>query len=151
MKTSNEPKEQNKKDIVLWIAEKPSVALKISEILSENRMRTIQSYSKYNPIYEFEYKLNGVVCIFRITSVSGHITSLKYSDELKSWSSTDYDKLFFSKLEKSIASNWENIIKTLKQISAKASFLILWTDCDREGEGIAFDIIDVWTEVNKSI
>ena len=141
----------DKKYIALWVAEKPSVALKISEILSEKRMRTIKSYSKYNPVYEFEYILENSVYILRITSVWGHLKSLKYSKNIKNWSDTNYDELFYSKLEKEIISDSENIVKTLRQLSIKSSHLIIWTDWDREGEAIGFDIIDICKENNSEL
>jgi DNA topoisomerase-3 len=35
-----------------------------------------------------------------------------------------------------------NVIRNLKECSKDISSLMIWTDCDREGEAIGFDVID---------
>ena len=35
------------------------------------------------------------------------------------------------------------MVKSLEHYSKDISALVLWLDCDREGEAIAFDVIDV--------
>ena len=46
--------------------------------------------SKFNPIFEFEYKLEqrNETYLLRVTSVLGHITTIKFPDPLKDWSTT---------------------------------------------------------------
>ena len=41
------------------------------------------------------------------------------------------------------------VVKNLEFQARDISILVLWTDCDREGEAIGYDIIDVVTSVNK--
>jgi hypothetical protein len=43
--------------IALMVAEKPSVAKGIAELLSGGRMNKFFGKSKFNPIFEFEYRL----------------------------------------------------------------------------------------------
>lgn len=71
--------------IALCVAEKPSVAKSISEILSQGRSNKYMGKSKYNPIFEFEYHVGGERCRLRVTSVLGHIMGLKYPDHCKNW------------------------------------------------------------------
>ena len=42
---------------VLNVAEKPSVAKEVSRILAGGSQRTMDSESKYNPVYQFDFKL----------------------------------------------------------------------------------------------
>lgn len=35
------------------------------------------------------------------------------------------------------------VVKNLEHYSKDISMLVLWTDCDREGEAIGFDVVDV--------
>ena len=41
--------------------------------------------SKFNPIFEFDYHVNGEDCRLRVTSVLGHVMGLKYPDHCKNW------------------------------------------------------------------
>ena len=45
----------------------------------------------------------------------------------------------------------ENFQKTLEREARGAKWLIIWTDCDREGENIGYQIIEVCQSVNRNI
>ena len=72
--------------VALCVAEKPSVAKSIAELLSQGRFHKFSGKSKYNPIFEFDYHVGGERCLLRVTSVLGHIMGLKYPDHCKNWS-----------------------------------------------------------------
>lgn len=44
-----------------------------------------------------------------------------------------------------------DIKRTLQQEVRSCQWLILWLDCDREGENIAYEVIEVCTEVNHNL
>ena len=138
------------------VAEKPSVAKAMQEFLGRGRsVRKIQGgKSKYNPIYEFEYPFapkGGQEYTLRITSVLGHIMGLKYPDSCKNWQTTDIQSLFSVALEKIPIENSIPVVKNLEFSSKDISALVIWTDCDREGEAIGFDVIDVCKKARSRI
>lgn len=65
---------------VLCVAEKPSIAKSITEILSRGNWNTREGHHKYCKNYDFSYNLppplggHGNVS-FTVTSVLGHLTS----------------------------------------------------------------------------
>ena len=99
--------------------------------------------SKYNPIFEFDYHINGERCRFRVTSVLGHIMGLKYPDHCKNWQATNMESLYEVAPEKVPIENSKQVVANLSAYSRDIGHLVIWTDCDREGEAIGFDIIDL--------
>ena len=99
--------------------------------------------SKYNPVFEFDYQVNGERCKLRVTSVLGHIMGLKYPDHCKNWQQTDMESLYTIPLEKVPIENSKKVVENIVAQSRDIDHLIIWTDCDREGEAIGFDIIDL--------
>lgn len=86
-----------------------------------------------------------------MSSVAGHLMSFEFDPSYKSWQSCDPEQLFEAPVIKSCMKNNENIKKTLEREIRQCSHLIIWTDCDREGENIAFEIIDVCIAVKPNI
>lgn len=43
------------------------------------------------------------------------------------------------------------VVSNIEHVSRGATDLVIWTDCDREGEAIGFDIIDVCRRVNPRL
>lgn len=74
---------------ILCVAEKPSAAKEITNKLTSN-YQTVPSLSKFNPTYLFNYLFNNVNTSMYFTSVTGHITELKFHEKYKNWDSCTY-------------------------------------------------------------
>eukprot|EP01134_Creolimax_fragrantissima_P003790 CFRG3790T1 len=135
---------------VLNVAEKPSVAKGVSQILGGN-YRTRNGLSVYNKIYEYECQMLGVHCKMMMTSVSGHMMEHEFPPAYKGWKSCSPAQLFNAPISRSVKKEMTNIEKTLVREAKKADWLVLWTDCDREGENIACEIRDICLGVNRRL
>jgi DNA topoisomerase-3 len=139
---------------ILNVAEKPDAAKKIATILSNNRFRRLPGKSQYNYIFEFEMMFQGTQVTMVVTSVSGHLMELEIDPKYKIWQSCDPTVLMQldTQVKKTVKSeDGEKIQKSLQIEARKCQQLYLWLDGDREGENIAFEVIDVCTGVNRSL
>ncbi|KAI3992371.1 hypothetical protein MKX01_030092 [Papaver californicum] len=119
---------------LLNVAEKPSVAKAVSMSLSRNQFRTREGRSRYNKIFEFEYTIRGLLCHMSFTSVTGHLMEMDFEERYRKWGSCDPVDLYLPIQE-----------------AKRCDWLILWLDCDREGENIAYEVIDVCSAVNTRL
>ena len=124
---------------VLHVAEKNDAAKTIASILSAGSSIRREGKSKYNKLYTFNFNNSLNV----MTSVSGHMMNYEFVGEYRKWQSCDPVSLFTCPIEKIVPENMLNIKLTLEQQSRKAHKLVIWTDCDREGENIGQEIVDV--------
>lgn len=85
------------------------------------------------------------------TSVSGHLLQHEFSTAYKGWKSCNPEQLFDAPVIKFCPENYVKIQKTLQREIRSCDVLIIWTDCDREGENIGYEIIDVCTAVKRNI
>jgi DNA topoisomerase-3 len=122
---------------VLMVAEKPSIATSIASALCFGQQ--LQS-RKSPPIYDFEGKFKGMECIYRITSVTGHVFSLDFPPSYQQWDSVEPVDLFKAPVM-STAEGKGAIVKHLEKSAINMDYLVLWLDCDREGENICFEVI----------
>ncbi|GAW82104.1 DNA topoisomerase 3 [Plasmodium gonderi] len=136
---------------VLNVAEKPSVASAIADILSKGKMDKKRSYSKYNPVFTFNYKRKNDTWFMYVTSVTGHLTEQKFDDKYRNWNNTDPQELFDAQITVYIEKDKKTIENNLKKFSKCCHMLILWLDCDREGEHICFEVINTCFVTNKEI
>ncbi|XP_075888394.1 DNA topoisomerase 3-alpha isoform X2 [Nelusetta ayraudi] len=136
---------------VLCVAEKNDAAKGISEIMSNGRSRRREGMSKFNKIYEFEYHLFGQNVTVTMTSVSGHLLGLEFKAPYQKWHSCNPVLLFDAEVEKYCPDNMTQIKRTLEKEARQCQALVIWTDCDREGENIGFEIIDVCKAVKSNL
>ncbi|ANQ10297.1 DNA topoisomerase [Plasmodium coatneyi] len=136
---------------VLNVAEKPSVASAIANILSRGKMEKKKSCSKYNPVFTFNYQREHETWSMYVTSVTGHLTEQKFDDKYRNWVNTDPQVLFDAEITIYVENDKKTIENNLKRYSKFCNVLILWLDCDREGEHICFEVINTCFVMNRDI
>jgi hypothetical protein len=85
---------------VLVVAEKPSIAKALSELLGHVAGEEWGGKHRL-PVFERDGNLLGTQCRFRITSVAGHVCSLDFTSESQSWT-VDPLTLFSAKVVKKV-------------------------------------------------
>ncbi|XP_063361845.1 DNA topoisomerase 3-alpha [Cydia amplana] len=135
----------------LNVAEKNDAAKNIAQHLSRGTSRRREGLSQYNKIYEFEAEVNHQKANMVMTSVSGHLLGLEFVGSYKHWQSCNPLVLFDAPVFKYCPENYEKIKKTLEREVRSCQGLIIWTDCDREGENIGFEIIQVCTAIKNNL
>ncbi|KAG7553551.1 hypothetical protein FFLO_03058 [Filobasidium floriforme] len=140
---------------ILCVAEKPSIAKSISEILAGGQRTARRSRAQYIQNYDFSYQLAGPLgrchADFTMTSVLGHLTSSDFEDRVRKWHSCDPFQLFDARIETYIDDKLKPVAQNLKEEARRADILMIWTDCDREGEHIGQEIVNVCREVNARL
>lgn len=141
---------------VLNVAEKNDAAKNISGLLSRGTCQKREGLSKFNKIYMFTTDVPqlGGQCDMIMTSVSGHLMNFDFDDNLRSWHSCQPQHLFEAPIKEGIGKDDKSgqaIKRTLEREARGSQALVIWTDGDREGENIGFEIIRVCHNVNRSL
>jgi len=84
------------------------------------------------------------------SSVRGHLINRDFPQQF-GWSSCSPSALFDAPIESNVSSDMHPLLEMLQKESRKADALILWLDCDREGEAIAAEVREVCTEANPRL
>eukprot|EP01039_Chlorochromonas_danica_P004386 gene4386-4807_t len=138
---------------VLSVAEKPSVAKELAAIIGKGHpVNRRAGFSPYNHVFDIQD------CLFQdqhvqmsITSVSGHMMDLEFDASFKSWSSCNPVDLFQAPLHKTVKKESVDIQRTIQREARQCQVLLLWLDCDLEGENIAFEVVRVALEGNPRL
>jgi len=113
---------------VLNVAEKNSIAEQVSSALSNNSANKRTSWcawaptarcagapqtsaagdfdtgclrsSNYNPLFFFQYAVNGAPCDMVFTSVAGHLLELDFTAQHRKWNSCSPDELYAAPVQK---------------------------------------------------
>lgn len=121
---------------ILNIAEKPSVARSISAVLSQN-VTTRRGIHQYCPNICFSH---GSEMVF--TSVLGHLFSTDFENRSR-WNDVDPETLFSERIVRHVQQDFAKIKENIEREALRADMVVIWTDCDREGENIGRQIRDV--------
>lgn len=128
---------------VLNVAEKPSVAKEVSRVLSNGGARSSPGRSQYNTVWEFPLNLRGQQVIMVFTSVTGHLMEMDFPTAYRKWRSCAEEQLFTLDVSKSVRDANARVKDNLVHLARSCDRLMLWLDCDREGENIAYEVIEV--------
>ncbi|EPZ33325.1 DNA topoisomerase, type IA, central domain-containing protein [Rozella allomycis CSF55] len=94
---------------------------------------------------------NQMQCEMTMTSVLGHVMEYAFPDETKSWTGYPVENMFSIPIVKKVHPDKERIKVNLERESRKAEWLIIWTDCDREGENIGMEISEICRRANPRL
>ena len=143
-----------KETTILSVAEKPSVAKELARIIANNQQyQTKNTYSVYNKIFEIPNVnfMGQSNYSMKMTSVRGHLLEIEFDPKFKGWHSCQPIELFTAPIHKSIKPDCVDIQRTLEEEARKCSILLLWLDCDLEGENIGFEVIDICKKSNPNL
>lgn len=128
---------------VLMVAEKPSLAESIAHHVSNGQARKRQ---RALPVYDFHGHFNGAPANIKVPSTTGHVFSCDFTSQHQSWDRTDEEDLFTAPVVWKDTSG--KVTHHLETEAQGCDTLVLWLDCDREGENICFEVMQV---VQRSI
>jgi DNA topoisomerase IA len=134
---------------VLHVGEKPSIAQAIAQGLAKG---SIDYRSKILPVHEFTDPAfpnapKASRCHHRVTSVAGHVFSVDFPPQFQSWESVDPAELFHAPVIRKPCKG--SIVKHLQDEARGVNFIVLWMDCDREGENINFEVLECCMHLMK--
>jgi DNA topoisomerase-3 len=135
--------------VVFHVAEKPSIAQAIAKGLAKGE---IIHMKKSLPVHEFTNPPfpkapDARSCKHKVSSVAGHVFSVDFPQSYQNWDSTDPAELFTAPIMRKPCKG--SIVKHLQDEAKGANFIVLWMDCDREGENINFEVLDCCMHLMK--
>lgn len=120
---------------VLCVAEKPSIAKEVSRILSGGNFSTRNSKNKYIKNYDFTCNIMNTSSNVTMTLVLGHLTGLEFPQTF-SWGKCVPGRLLDAQLLEVVLK--QDVYDNIAQEARNSDYLMIWTDCDREGEFIGY-------------
>jgi len=118
----------------------------MAEHLSNGRLRIIRGISRACQVFQFITYcpvVKGKAKIL-VTSTLGHIFGLTFQNQR----GIDPEQLFDVPTVKEVeeTSQKMRVVDHLKELSKDCQYLMLWLDCDREGENICYEVMSVCRE-----
>eukprot|EP00934_Nitzschia_sp_Nitz4_P004207 Nitzschia sp. Nitz4//scaffold51_size120721//6573//9592//NITZ4_003714-RA/size120721-snap-gene-0.31-mRNA-1//-1//CDS//3329553823//4197//frame0 len=166
----NNARHNTRGPVILNVAEKPSVARSLAaafqRIPGSNdagmRREAAQIFTHNNvqfpdvfrqaPTHQQQYHgqppVTGHTMI--TTSVRGHLATTDFPPEY-GWSRVDPIELFQAPLETLYKDDMKELQQMLTRLARNVQAVILWLDCDREGEAIADEVQQVCLDANPRL
>ncbi|XP_037957213.1 DNA topoisomerase 3-beta-like [Teleopsis dalmanni] len=129
-------------ETVLMVAEKPKAALAVAKVLSNNKCKRIRGANKPSKVYEWNgtFLSSKRTVRYRMTSVFGHIMTLNFTPNFRNRKAVDPISLFDASIVKEETRKKQKIVEFLSELAVGCKYVVLWMDCDDEGENICFEI-----------
>lgn len=131
------------------VAEKPSLAGSIANILSDHKCSTKKGFNGACNVHDWNGHFMGSAVKFKMTSVCGHVMSLDFPAKFNNWDRVDPSELFSCPTEQKEATAKLKMPAFLASEAKGADYLVLWLDCDKEGENICFEVMNCVLGVMK--
>ncbi|KAF6010497.1 hypothetical protein HII13_003273 [Brettanomyces bruxellensis] len=127
---------------VLCVAEKPSIANSVARTLSGGNVRSREIKGRKgqfarNLDFTFNFPWIGS-CDVTMTSVAGHVSNIDFPKDF-SWGNCEPVSLFDAPTIVKIGNPL--IAQNITNEAQRCDALMIWTDCDREGEYIGWEIV----------
>ena len=126
-------------ETVICVAEKPSLAAAIAGFLSPSNEYTTRAGGA-TPVHEFQGRFKNRAAHFRVTSVKGHVFNLDFTEEHQSWDRPPRELFGAGTIKKPSSGA---VVQHIRHEAAGGDHLVLFLDCDREGENICFEVMHV--------
>ncbi|KAK9448919.1 DNA topoisomerase [Limtongia smithiae] len=138
---------------ILCVAEKPSIAKSVANTLGGGRVTVRNTGNQYIKNYDFTYRFPAPIgdCEVTMTSVVGHLTTADFSAEYRSWQSCEPEQLFRLPIQVAVAEDKATVARNIREEARRAGMLLVWTDCDREGEHIGVEVVNVALNENSRL
>ncbi|KAK1826241.1 DNA topoisomerase [Podospora conica] len=138
---------------VLCVAEKPSIAKAVAGHLSGGQLNVRNTRDTYTKNYDFDYDFGPPLgrCSVTMTAVRGHLTGVEFPPDFKDWSYPPPDRLFNAPIRTVIPNDRKAVAQNIETEARRARYLVIWTDCDREGEHIGGEIRDAAIKGNRNL
>ncbi|KAK0389099.1 hypothetical protein NLU13_2674 [Sarocladium strictum] len=138
---------------VLCVAEKPSISKAVAGHLAGGSYTTHNTRNQYIKNYSFSFNFGQGYgpCNVTMTCVTGHLTAVEFSSEYKNWQYPPPESLFNAPVITKVHDDKKTIAQNIESQAKYARLLIIWTDCDREGEHIGHEIVTSARKGNPGI
>lgn len=135
---------------ILCVAEKPSISKAVAKTLSGESTRTRQTKAKYIMNYDFRFNFPQYgMCDVTMTSVLGHLTNVDFPPAF-SWGKCPPGRLLDQAPISEVVSQ-RDVYNNIAREAKDANILMIWTDCDREGEFIGWEILQAARLTNANL
>lgn len=126
---------------VLCVAEKPLIAKLVAHTLGGGKVTVRSTKNKYVKNYDFSFQfLPGRTSAVTMTLVLGHLTEMQFPLQYD-WGKCVPGKLYLAEVVESVSASLKAVAENIQKEARNADQLMVWTDCDREGEYIGYEIV----------